>query len=101
MCTCVNSNSLSRTGGDLTMFSTESSLFSFATIRDFMDSDMERTKHLISFLPALLSLADQEVEKFISKCVPTNLGVVIVHGCTACCGQCISEVCLSLLQLKL
>ena len=37
---------------------------------------MERTKHLISFLPALLSLVDQEVEKFISKCVSTNLVVV-------------------------
>ena len=86
MCTCVNSNSLSRTGSDLTMFSPEVSLLTFTTIRDFMDSDMERTKHLISFLPALLSLADQEVEKFISKCVPTNLCVVvIVHGCTACC----------------
>jgi hypothetical protein len=36
-------------------------------IRDFMDTDMERTKHLISFLPALLSLLDVELENFISR----------------------------------
>lgn len=35
--------------------------------RDFMDTDMERTKHLISFLPSLLELADREVGEFITR----------------------------------
>ena len=35
--------------------------------RDFMDSDMQRTMKLISFLPALLSLVDREVAEFIAR----------------------------------
>ena len=36
-------------------------------LRDFMAKDMEKTKHLIAFLPALLTIVDPELEEFITR----------------------------------